>query len=133
MISFQPLVDTEWNSHLGFYIICTVAILFVGFTIAAWNNREIKSSSAIFWIFTWSVAVWVGFNNSYVPEKIYPNNKVTGEFVNFIPEIITEKSGKSGYIITRELWVVYKVGDELVTLPAKAGVTYPKFATLYKN
>lgn len=133
MYTFQPLVDTNWDSHTGFYGITVMMTLWMGLMIYVWGADEIKGRTVGIWAAVCSGIVYLAFCGSYVPQKDYANTKVTGEFVSFTPEVWTERSGKNSYTVKRQMYVTYQVGSEVVVLQAQSGVTYPKTVQLYKN
>lgn len=133
MYTFQPLVDTDWNSHVGFYMVCMMAIAIMAIIIYAWKDDELSGISVVVWAAFFAVIVGIGHWVSYQPERVYANTQVTGEFVGFNPEVLTEKSGKNSYRVDRKMWVTYRVGDALVVLEARPATSYPKNVILYKN
>ena len=132
MYSFQPLIDAKWDSHTGFYGVTVIMILWFGLIVYGWAYDEFEDRTLGIWFIICLVIVCTAHYGSYQPERIYANTKVTGEFVQFNPEIWVEKSGKST-TTRRNMFVTYRVGNDLVVLPAQSGATYPKTAVLYKN
>lgn len=133
MYTFQPLVDTNWDNHTGFYGITVMMVLWMGLMVYVWGAEELKGRTVGIWAVICSLIVWLAWSCSFVPEKEYANTKVVGEFVSFTPEVWTEKSGKNSYTVKRQMYVTYRVGDNVVVLPAQSGVDYPKTVQLYKN
>lgn len=133
MYSFNPLVDTTWDVHTGFYGITFLMVLWMGLMVYVWGADEIRGRTVGIWFVICSLIVWLAYTCSYVPQKQYANTKVTGEFVSFTPEVWTEKSGKNSYTVKRQMYVTYRVGDSMVVLPANPNVDYPKTVQLYKN
>lgn len=133
MYSFQPLVDTNWNSHVGFYVTVVMALMVVGLLV--WSASK---TTAYLWFagcvsaLTFAVT-FVVFINSYRPQKVFANQPAIGTFVGFTPEVVSEKVAKYHHNITRRFWVTYKVNGELVILPANPALSYPERAVLYKN
>ena len=131
--SFQPLIDTTANSHIGFYFIATLSILFVAFLVVAWREDIIPLFFLVGLAVPATGVSTIAFFESYKPEKIYANEQVVGEFVGFAPEVLVEKSGKNSHTVTRKMWVTYKVNGSMVVLPANETMSYPVRAVLYKN
>lgn len=129
MYSFQPLAPVE-PSHVGFFIMI-VAVAFVILHIAVeWRDslgQSIAPAAAVL-MFTYCVSyVWTDQST-----KVYDNKPVVGTFVQFNPEALVERSGKS--TTTKHLmYVTYNINGEHVILPAVDGVSYPARAVLYKN
>lgn len=129
MYSFQPLVDTSYNDHTGFYLILLLMV-----TISVYVLRGLYLRGVIVWLvfasavvgFTW----WVSYTQD---EVIYANQQVVGEFVSMNPEVVIERSGKQGTREVPRMWVTYRVDNKMVVLPAKAGAEYPVRVILYKN
>lgn len=129
MYSFQPLVDTSYNDHTGFYLILLIMV-----TISFYVLRGLYLRGVIVWLvfasavvgFTW----WVSYTQD---EVIYANKQVVGEFVSMNPEVVIERSGKQGTREVPRMWVTYRVDNKMVVLPAKAGAEYPVRVILYKN
>lgn len=129
MYSFQPLVDTSYNDHTGFYLILLLMV-----TISFYVLRGLYLRGVIVWLvfasavvgFTW----WVSYTQD---EVIYANKQVVGEFVSMNPEVVIERSGKQGTREVPRMWVTYRVDNKMVVLPAKAGAEYPVRVILYKN
>ena len=132
MYSFQPVIDTNWDNHTGFYTSVLMSIVWVGFMVYAWAYDEVEGKTVTIWFLICLLFVSLTYYNSYQPEKVYRNTKVTGEFVQFNPEVWVEKSGKST-TTKRVMYVTYRVGNELVVLPADTGLSYPKTVVMYKN
>lgn len=133
MYTFNPLVDTNWDNHTGFYGITVLMVVWMVLMVYVWGAEEIKGRTVCIWAVICSSIVVLAFNCSFVPQKEYANTKVVGEFVSFTPEVWTEKSGKNSYTVKRQMYVTYRVGDNVVVLPAQSGVDYPKIVQLYKN
>lgn len=131
--SFQPLIDTTANSHIGFYFAATSSILLVARLVRAWREDSIPLSFLVVFAVLATGVSTIVFFESYKPEKIYANEQVVGEFVGVAPEVLVEKTGKHIYTVTRKMWVTYKVNGLMVVLPANETMSYPARAILYKN
>lgn len=115
-------VDTL-NSHIGFYI-WFVLSLYVAF------SEGFSPESVTISIISIAVAAFISFNTGTIEH--YKNEKVVGEFVRFVPEGFTERSGK--HDITRHLmYAEYKVENYYVPILIEPGSPSPKFVYLYKN
>ena len=124
LYTIAPLADVNTvDSHAGFYV-----WLFIAFVIA-YTERFSQESLTIAGIFT-AIAAVVSFNTGTIEH--YANEKVVGEFVRFVPEGFTERSGK--HDITRHLmYAEYKVDNYFVPVLIEQGSPTPKFVYLYKN
>lgn len=129
MYSFQPLANIPVD-HTGFIILCVV----FGFALLVLLIQEIESFFAGFFVV--SLVLAFSYCVSYVwtdqTPKSFVNTPVNAELVGFQPEGYREQSGKS-QVDKHYMYVVYRVAGEQVILEAKAGVTYPTIAVLYKN
>ena len=90
MYSFNPLVDTTWDFHTGFYGITFLMVLWMALMVYVWGAEEMKGRTVGIWFVVCSLIVGLAYTSSYVPQKQYANVKVTGEFVSFTPEVWTE-------------------------------------------
>lgn len=132
MYTFQPQIDTNWDTHAGFYMIAFLCACWLAVMVYSWWNREMALTPVLGVLLVCVVTSSISYNVSYRPQIVYENIPVTAEFVQFNNETVVERSGK--YTSTNNhIYVTYKVGDDMVVLPAKSGVAYPKTATLYRN
>jgi hypothetical protein len=132
MYSFQPLADTTWNIHYGFYFVLVVSLVIFGMMLYARMNDEIELQTLGIWTVIFGIIVYLTSVASYRDQVVYKNTRVVGEFVSFQPEMVVERSGKS--TTTKHLmYVTYRVGNEMVVMPADPEVSYPKSVVLYKN
>jgi len=129
MYTFNPLATIPVN-HDGFYIILTFC--FVALVVCLFTEPE----TFFVWFFIACFPVGIAYGVSYhwtnQEAKVFPNTKVTAEFVGYQPEGYREKSGKS-YVDKHFVYVVYSVNGNQVLLQGQSGVEYPKTAILYKN
>lgn len=129
MYSFNPIPDVPVD-HKGF--IAILAICACWMLIAVWEDPE----SFFVWFFILSIPTMIAYGVSYhwtdQSTKVYPNVKVTAQFVKYESEGYRERSGKS-YVDRHYTYVVYSVPEGEVMLPCVTGTPYPKTAILYKN
>lgn len=139
MFSFDPLpiVDTI-NSHGGFWVLLAFALIIniVSFGIA-YDYDEWKQFIIVF-VLSVTFMNYAGYQSWTTGEIKVPKNEqviATYRGVHAEGEAYKEKSGKQ--YVTREhhyLYVLYYVeGHGTVAFKAKAGVSYPERAILYKN
>ena len=129
MYTFQALASVPVD-HKGFEFIAFAAVILL--IIVLFNEPE----SFFVWFFIACIPVSIAYGVSYhwtnQETKVYPNIKVTAEFVGYESEGYKERSGKS-WVDRHFTYVIYKVDGGNVMLPCVTGVAYPQTAILYKN
>ena len=129
MYTFQALASVPVD-HKGFEFIAFAAVILL--IICLFNEPE----SFFVWFFIACIPVSIAYGVSYhwtnQETKVYPNIKVTAEFVGYESEGYKERSGKS-WVDRHFTYVIYKVDGGNVMLPCVTGVAYPQTAILYKN
>ena len=129
MYTFQALASVPVD-HKGFVCILVVAVVLL--VLCLFNEPE----AFFVWFFfaCWAVGIAYGVSYHWTNQetKVYPNIKVTAEFVGYESEGYKERSGKS-YVDRHFTYVVYKVPEGNVMLPCVVGTPYPQTAILYKN
>lgn len=130
MYSLAPLLNVE-NSHLGFYV---SSIFFLVFTI----GRCIKLLGIDLLIVAvvsliYATITFVSFNVD--TSKTYKNEKVTADFVSFMPEQTSYQCGgkhrRTCY--SSVIYGEFKVPEGIVVLEINPAYPMPKRVTLYKN
>jgi hypothetical protein len=129
MYTFQALANVAVD-HKGFEFIAFVAVILL--IVVLFNEPE----AFFVWFFIACIPVSIAYGVSYhwtnQETKVYPNIKVTAEFVGYESEGYKERSGKS-WVDRHFTYVIYKVDGGNVMLPCVTGVAYPQTAILYKN
>jgi hypothetical protein len=136
MYSFFPLENINTvDVHTGFYMIAAaMAASWIWMMLSCRDDLEGAGWTTAVMLVLVGIAGLISWNSGEI--KTYTNTEVRGEFVEFVAEgfNIPEYAGKTTRHVDKHLtYVVYKVDNELVMLPAATGVTFPKFAVLYKN
>lgn len=127
--SFNPLIDSSYDTHIGFYIYCFILIFVVYSILKDIINDEKISSLNLFMILFFGGLFALIHHQSYLPQIKYANIKVDGKFVTFQPEL--EKGTKNR--TTQNLFVVYEIENRMVIFDADSKISYPKKAVFYKN
>lgn len=134
MYTFTPLASIPVD-HTGFGIIAAFVLIAVVISIfvEGWAYALVLSvPGALIALLAYCVSyVWTDQS-----PKVYPNQQVTGEFVEFVAEgyNIPVQSGKTTrHVDQHEQYVVYKVDGQRIMMRATLGTTYPERVVLYKN
>lgn len=137
--SFNPIPPVNtFTDHTGFIIICFalachwffyMAMTDDGMESLGWWVR-LTVSSIVF-----SITGFVSFTTGHIAH--YTNEPITATLVGFQTEgyITREHSGKTTRDVDHHYqYVVYKLpNNEQILMSASVGVSYPTYATLYKN
>lgn len=133
MYTFQPLADIPVD-HTGFGIIFAFCIIWL--ILVLMNEPESFFMYFFLTCFPVGIAYGVSYHWTNQEPKTFVNEKVTGEFIEFVAEgyNIPVQSGKTTrHVDQHEQYVVYKVNGQRIMMRAKLGMTYPERVTLYKN
>ena len=132
MYSLAPLLNVE-NSHLGFYVSSIFFLVFILFSIGQGIKQGFDWILLLVVSLIYATITFVSFNVD--TSKTYKNEKVTADFVSFMPEQTSYQCGgkhrRTCY--SSVIYGEFKVPEGIVVLEINPAYPMPKRVTLYKN